>query len=263
MNREFYCVSSLPRSGSTLLCNILAQNPRFHATHTSGCLDVLFGIRNQWHQLIEHKAHPDDASLQRVLKAILMAYYEDVEKPVIIEKSRGWMAYLELLEQILGKQAKILVPIRPLPDILSSMEKLNRETSRVKQPSGEAENYFQFQTQEGRCEYWLRGDNLVGLAYNRVMDAIQRGFKDRLHFIKFNELTTNPKDTLNSIYEFLGEEPYEHNFNHVEQVTTENDELHGYVGLHTIKPKVVAKSSDAVEILGQQLVKKYANLDPF
>lgn len=36
--KKYYFISGLPRSGSTLLANILAQNPRFHATATSGIL---------------------------------------------------------------------------------------------------------------------------------------------------------------------------------------------------------------------------------
>ena len=34
--------SSLPRSGSTLLSNIVGQNPNFHVTPTSGLLDLLY-----------------------------------------------------------------------------------------------------------------------------------------------------------------------------------------------------------------------------
>ena len=38
-------ISGLPRSGSTLLANLLAQNPRFHSTATSG---ILNGMRYQF-----------------------------------------------------------------------------------------------------------------------------------------------------------------------------------------------------------------------
>ncbi len=255
--KTVHFISGMPRSGSTLLSNILAQNPRFHCTHTSGCMDVLFGVRNSWDKLIEHRAHPQPRAKSRGLKAILEAYHEAADQPVVFDKCRGWVAYIEMAEELLGRKAKILVPIRPLPDILASMERLHRETAKTTQPPGEADNYFSFQTQEGRCEYWCQGSNVVGLAYNRIKDAVQRGFRDRLHFVRFDELTRDPAAALRGIYDFLGEALFEHDFKHVEQVTYEDDSLHGYVGLHTIKPAVTFTPSRAVEIIGKELVKKY------
>ena len=257
-SKKFYFISGMPRSGSTILANLLAQNPKFHATHTSGCLDVLFGIRNQWPKLVEHQAHPDQKALKRVLKSVLYAYYDDVEKPIIFDKSRGWVAHLELLEEILGEPPKILIPVRPLPDILSSFEKLHRETSKVKSPPGEAENYIQFQTVEGRCAFWMQPNSPVGLALNRINDVVKRGHKDKLHFIGFQNFTNDPQSTVKEIYDFLGEQYYDHNFDHVEQVTVENDEIHGYTNLHKIEPRIQPKLSDAEKILGKELVAKYS-----
>ncbi|MEX0598954.1 MAG: sulfotransferase [Candidatus Paceibacterota bacterium] len=51
--KRFFFISGLPRSGSTLLCNILAQNDElFVSKATSGCHDILFNVRNQWDKLI-------------------------------------------------------------------------------------------------------------------------------------------------------------------------------------------------------------------
>ncbi len=257
----FRFASSLPRSGSTLLCNILAQNPRFHCSHTSGCLDVLFGVRNSWDALVEHKAHPLPVAKANVLKGILNSYYEDIDKPVVLDKSRGWVAYIEMLENILGEKAKIVVCVRQVADILSSIEKLHRATSKIKQPPGEAQNYFQFQSQEGRCEYWLRPDALVGLTLTRINDAINRGFGDRLHFVPYEKLTADPGITLDGIYKFLGEEPFKHDFDHVDQVTHEDDAIHGYINLHTIQNKVQFRPSDAAKVLGARLAFKYSSID--
>jgi sulfotransferase len=259
--KKFHFVSSLPRSGSTLLCNILAQNPKFHASHTSGCLDILFIVRNQWDNLVEHKAHPLPEAKQNVLRAMLNAYYQHVEAKVVFDKSRGWLANLEMIEEILGRKAKVLVCIRDIPNILASLEKLNRNTSKVQQPPGEAQNYFQFQSQVGRCEHWLRNDNLLGLACNRVIDAVQRGFRDRLHFIKFDKLTTMPYEVMNEVYDFLEEPYFKHDFDHIEQVTNEDDTIHGYVNLHQIKPQVENLPNDAITVLGEPLVKRYSELN--
>ena len=98
-----YFISGLPRSGSTLLCNILLQNPKFHVTATSGLLDVLYNVRNQWNNLIEFQTASkqwSDATQLRVLQSIISGYFGDVTKPIIFDKSRGWLAYIELAQYL-------------------------------------------------------------------------------------------------------------------------------------------------------------------
>ncbi len=257
---KFYMLGGLPRSGSTLLCNILAQNPNVHATHSSGCMDVMFGVRNQWDNLIEHKAHPDNEAQRRVLAGIPQSYYGDITKPIVIDKCRGWVSLIEMAEFAFQKRAKIIVPVRSLEDILTSMEILWRKQAATGQIPGEAQNYSQMQTTQGRCEYWLRSDQVIGLAVNRVRDAFTRGFADRLCLVPFNSLTENSQQTMNDIYNFLEEDSFSHDFNNVQQLTTEDDSVHGFDNLHTIRPQVRAVESRAKEILGVQLAEQYSKV---
>lgn len=259
MNKTINYICGLPRSGSTLICNVLCQNPRFHATATSGCMDVIFGIRNNWTTLFQHQASPCPNKLQNVLKAALYAYYNDIDKDVIFDKSRGWLPYIELVESFTGKKMKVIVPIRPIPDILASFEMLYRETSKTRQPPGESKNYTQFQTIKGRCDYWMRNDQVVGISLNRIEDAMRRGFKDRIHFVDFNKMTSDPESEFKSIYNFIGEDYFPHNFNYVEQVTSENDEINGFVDLHKIRNNIEPVKSRAIEILGPEIVKAFQN----
>jgi sulfotransferase len=48
MQKTYHFISGLPRSGSTLLANVLAQNPRFETTATSSILGIISNIREQW-----------------------------------------------------------------------------------------------------------------------------------------------------------------------------------------------------------------------
>lgn len=259
--KTLHFISGLPRAGSTLLCNLLAQNPKFHTTATSGILDIIFGVRNQWDNLIEFKTMDPTESengKKRVLKGILSSYYENIDKPIIFDKSRGWLAYIELIESILQKKVKILVPVRDLRDILSSFEKLYRSNP-TRQNNLESTDYFLWQTLEGRCELWCRPNQTIGIAYNRIKDSLQRGLSDRLHFVEFEKLTFNPKKTLEEVYDFLEEEKFNHNFDEVEQVTFENDFIHNIPDLHKIKSKVEPVPPQWPIILNEALGKKYEN----
>lgn len=240
----------MPRAGSTLLMNILAQNPRFHTTGTSGVMDLMFGTQNQWDNLIEFRAAPNDSAKLRVLRGMLENYYSDTTKPVVFDKCRGWLAYLEIAETILERKAKVLVPVRDIRDILASFEKLYRQESKTHTIMSGHPNYFKRQTVEGRTEILMNESMPVGLAYNRVKDAIARGFRDRMYFVHFEKLTSEPEAELKRIYEFLGEKPFKHDFDNVKQVTWEDDTVHGIKGLHDIRGKVEPMESQWQRVLG-------------
>jgi len=261
--KKFYFISGLPRSGSTLLCNILSQNEDlFVSKATSGCHDVLFNVRNQWDSLIEHQAEGVDYNqLKRVLGSILNSYHS-TNKSLIVDKGRGWLSLIEMVKFITGEPPKIIVPVRNLTEILSSFEKLWRNSTGQSQWVFEKEDYFKAQTIEGRCDIWSHMGQPVGLAYNRVKDAISRGHKDDLLFVEFDDLTSQPHQTLQKVYNYLELPYFEHNFNNVEQYTTEDDEgTHRIPNLHKIKPVVATVPHDSEKVLGNNLIQKYRDLE--
>ena len=251
MSKTIHMISGLPRSGSTLLCNILAQNPEMHSTPTSACHEALFVLRNAWGEWVEHKAAKSLANnLQPVLNATINAYH-NTDRPVVIDKGRGWLSLIELAEFALDRKVKIIVPVRGIPQILSSFEKLHRKTQAKDQG-----NYFQAQTIQGRAEHLLGAEQVLGLAYNRLKDAMMRGLGDRLCLVEFDDLTHNPKETLEDIYKFLELPNFEHDFTSVEQYTNEDDSVHG-MDLHTIRKDVKPIKDDSVSVLGVDLCKQY------
>jgi sulfotransferase len=106
----------------------------------------------------------------------------------------------------------------------------------------------------------VRGDQPLGLAYNRIKDALHRGYRDRLHFVRFEELTAGPRQALRHVYEFLDEPYFEHDFDHVEQVTHEDDRVHGFPGMHAIRAKVEPVPPQWPQLLGEA-AEPYARLE--
>lgn len=255
MGKTIHMISGLPRSGSTLLCNILAQNPEMHSTPTSACHEALFVLRNAWGEWVEHRAAKSlSNNLQPVLNATINAYH-NTDRPVVIDKGRGWLSLIELAEFALDRKVKIIVPVRGIPQILSSFEKLHRKTQAKDQG-----NYFQAQTIQGRSEHLLGAEQVLGLAYNRLKDAMMRGLGDRLCLVEFDDLTHNPKETLEDIYKFLELPNFEHDFTSVEQYTHEDDSVHG-MDLHTIRKDVKPIKDDSASVLGVDLCKQYTGTE--
>lgn len=246
-------ISGMPRSGSTLLCNILNQNPRFWATPTSGLCPLMLRVNFIWQEIAELKASSTPQEKMGLLQGMLNGFHT-TDRPVVFSKSRGWVAALELLRNAMGSEPKILVTIRDIPSILSSCEKLFRKE--LKSPESVARWGQNMETIEGRLQFWSASDQMVGGQYNRIRDCVMRGNRRNLHFIDFDDLCQEPECTLKKVYEFLGEEPFTHDLQNVEQTTHEKDEEHGFVDLHTIRQKIEPVKKDYRTVLGNA-VKPY------
>jgi sulfotransferase len=237
-DKKHYFISGLPRSGSTLLCNILAQNDRFFVTPTSGLLPTLIAMRDFTNEVTQFKASGDKSVSKRLLRGLFDGYFSNVDVPVIFDKSRGWTRHIEMAEEILDHKAKIIVCVRDLREVLASFEQLWRKNTGHRAIPQEKANYDRFQTIEGRLSVFMDEKEVVGRAYNSIRDAVHRGYADRMLFVDFDSLTKNPHAVMLKVYDFLGEDYFKHNFENVEQKISERDEYYGFDDLHTIKPKV-------------------------
>lgn len=240
MSYQIYFVSGLPRSGSTVMMNLLGQNPNHHVTPTSGLIELFIGVHNTWQTYLEFQSEglgKVKPRIKKVMKGIINGYFEkEIKKEkVIFDKSRGWLQYIEDLENALGKKIRIIVPIRDIRSILASFEKLYRKRDiDWRYPVGDA--FFQVQTTVDRCELLLQPAGVVGIAINRVRDAIQR-VSDRLILVPYPSFMANPTGVMNTIHEILELEPFEYDPNKIKQVTREDDAWHG-MDLHKVRPKI-------------------------
>src|SRR5690348_5081879 len=99
-------------------------------------------------------------------------------------------------------------------------------------------------------------EQIIGLAYNRTVDAIQR-HSEVLHVVHYDKLAKYPEETLKIIYKFLEEKLFEHDFDNVPITNIEDDDVNGYIGLHETRAKLQCQPSDARSILGNAIVEKY------
>ena len=244
MDHRYVYVAGLPRSGSTLLMNILGQNPDFYVTPTSGILDILVMIRNQWNQNHLFKLIPWDESektLCQVLRHAMQGYFAHVDKRVCFDKSRGWLEFLELASVLTGARENVraIVTVRDLRDVCASFEKLYRFTSATGQiPQEAADHNLKMKTALGRLEVFIDDGQPVGRAFNAIRDAVTRGWRKNILFVEYEALTRNPEAVFQGVYMFLGEKPFKHDFENVAQITLEDDSLHGFKDLHKIRSKV-------------------------
>ena len=56
MEKQLYFVSGLPRTGSTLMMNVLALNPAHFVTPTSGLIHLMRSVMRTWPECQEFQA---------------------------------------------------------------------------------------------------------------------------------------------------------------------------------------------------------------
>ncbi len=249
--------SSLPRAGSTLLQNILAQNPQFHVTPTSGLLELVFGARLNYTNNAEFKAQ-DAALMKKAFLAFSRAGMEAycralTDKPYVVDKSRGWGVHFDLLSLIFGEEPKIICMVRDLRQILASMEKKFRQNPEKHRPI-ENHNNLSGTTTFKRMLLHLQSPP-VGLALDRLIEIHQRGWNKKILFVRYEDLTVHPQQTLQKVYSYLNLPDFSHRFDDVAQVTHEDDDVYGIPGLHEIRPKVEPLAHDYLSVLGKDGVR--------
>lgn len=248
--KKIYFLGGLPRSGSTLLTNILLQNPNFHASTSSSLSEFLVQIRDNWNNLEGHKNFPNGQDKWSVMRAILQSYH-NTDRNIIFDKSRSWTTHIEFVEKIIGEKVKIIACVRNLEDICTSFEKLYRKN----RSDGEIHHEFtnsQMRNLNGRVGVWVADEGVVGRSYVSLLDAFERGLGDRIFILPYEGWTNNPNYWFSELYNFLGEVFFEHDFQNIQQFIRENDTEYGWGhDLHEIKTgKLLPSSTDAKNIIG-------------
>lgn len=235
--------SGLPRSGSTLLLNILGQRDDCHVTPTNDLIELVVGVRNSWmHQqsFISQGLESVRPKVAEAIRGLMEGFHAGplLDGKAVIDKSRGWPAYIELLEEVFERRVRLLVPVRDLRAIVASFEKLYRSHPLTRHEVF-GEQYLQAQTVQGRADQLLSPSGVVGIAVARITDALQRGLSDRMILVPYRQLTENPAATIRGVEDGLALPPHDYDFANIRQVTTEDDTVHG-LALHTIRPTIEA-----------------------
>ncbi len=235
--KKLVLIAGLPRSGSTLLCNILNMNPKFHATATSPMIDMVSSLRSVYSHNVTSKSHnrlEEMDNFRNGVKGFIEGYFSD--KDVVFDKSRGWTSKIDVMEEVLGCEIKIIWTYRDPVQIINSIESKHQKTILLENADEAAGGNFTTLSQ--RVDLFINDGGIVATPVWLLNDAFDMGLQNRIHIIKYGDLTNNTQTVMNSIHEFIGEDfyPYaENNFIDLKQSTNEFDGIYNYKFPHNIK----------------------------
>ena len=253
MVKKIFYNASFPRSGSTILQNIMMQNPDIYSTPTSGVIELLTTTRTIYSTGDAFKAQDQElmkSGFKGFCKEGLYGFFNGVtDRPYVIDKSRAWGGYYRFLDFI-EENPKIIVMVRDLRPVFASMEK-NFRKNPDKDPLFVNSNELLNMTPESRLVHFSNKPP-IGPSIEWLKDIIQQGLADKLLFIRFEDLCQNPENEIRRVYQYLGIPYFKHDFDNLEQLTWENDVIHGMFGDHKIKTgKLELPKDDSLEVLGQ------------
>lgn len=245
MNHGIHFISGLPRSGSTLLSALLRQNPRVHAAMSSPVGSLVTMLLRGMSQENEGAVFIDDDQRERVLRAAVDAFYADIHpEKLVIDTNRLWCSKLPAIAA-LWPGAKVIACVRNPAWCLDSIETLTRRNAL--EPSG----LFKFDpggTVYSRAEGLMSGIGMIGNAYNALREAVFGAERGGLLLVRYETLTVDPARVLATIYDFIGEPQFTHQFNDIQPDYDAMlfDARVGSPGLHAVGAKVRISKRDTV-----------------
>jgi sulfotransferase len=253
--KKYYFMAGLPRSGSTLLSAILNQNPRFYSGPSSPVVATMLTLEQSLSRDELFLAFPKVDFGKNLISSVIDQYYADTEKPVVFEKNRSWVNRMEYINGYFGiEHPKVIYPVRDVSEILASFISMIKRNPHI---VNERLNFIdQSLVQQGiplndinRCKA-IAGTGILGQSFDGLKKALAEGYRANIHFVEYKDLVDSPKETMQKIYEFLGEDYYNHDFNNVKNIHQENDaQIYGFEDMHAVRQSVKSVASAPEEVL--------------
>jgi hypothetical protein len=232
-------ITGLPRTGSTLLSAIFNQHESVHIESSSALSLILM---NFYADIYEESTSTNvylrsgnrlEKTVSSLVPAIINGFYKGVEKPVVIDKSRGWT--IPIVSDNVVKHArqdiKFLVLVRPIEEIITSFAGLVEEEERT-------EEFY-------RSFFNANSPIMAPLTDILKMDRNQ---KENVLFKEYEDLISNPVSFVSEVSDFFELPDFNYSFDNLSSYKKENDEVHEenspYKNLHTLRNGVYKRKNN-------------------
>jgi sulfotransferase len=262
MDKTYFFMGGLPRSGSTLLSAILNQNPDIYVTPSADTSYLILSLYRNYQGSESHNAGFAPEGYKNIMAKLPDAFYEHIDKPYIIDKNRNWGTPDDLeVAKLFSDKIKIICPVRPILEILASFVWLAE-----KNPDNFIDRFVtnypvsQFRPKnDARCDALMAADHRIETNILSLASSLNPEHQDKFHFVAYADLISKPEKVIKAIYEFLEIPKFPHQFDNLKWSLMPNEaSVYGIPNLHTIRSKI-DKSKTKTSILSEYVHKKYGH----
>ena len=209
-NKKLFFLIAMPRSGNTLFASIMNQNPDIATTPNSLTLEIMKDLLLLKTNDV-FKNYPDHRSLDNVLDIVYDTYYKDWPQRIIIDRGPvTTVGNLTLIQKHFKRPFKCIVLLRDLMDVLASYMQWYTEN-----PDSFI-NRFGLKNDEEKLSKVMNKNGAVA----KDLEAIKNSYNypNLCHYVKYDDLVTEPEQEFRKIYKFLNEPYFKHRFDKLDQV---------------------------------------------
>lgn len=223
--KKLFFLAGLPRTGSTLLTAILSQNTDILSEGSSGLIELLWQnyqlfVNNE--NIINSLTNTNQTNVSvNIIKELPKLYYKESKQKYVIDKARNWShsGNIQLLKSYITKNPKIIVMLRPIPEIVESLYYIYKKNNLLTRLE----------------ETLFVNDNPLMYPFEGLIDALQNN-KEHLLLLTYKELVEQPNIVIEKIYKFLEIPNFNHNYDNIINRYPEGD--YGVQGLHEVRSKI-------------------------
>ena len=246
----------MPRSGNTLFASIMNQNPEIAATANSITLEIMkdLFLLKQTDVFLNFQDHK---SLDNVLDIVFDTYYKDWPQRIIIDRGPVMLkGNLELIQKHFKRPFKCVVLLRNLIDVLASYMQWYTENPDA------FPNRYNLNTDEEKLGMIMNKEGAVA----KELEAIKNSYNypGMCHYVKYEDMVTDPEQEFKKIYTFLDEPYYPHYFDNLQSVKVNGIEYNDKVvgnNMHKLFSGPVRKVYNPyIEKIPQRIKEKYGHI---
>ena len=213
-SKQLFFLVAMPRSGNTLFASIINQNPEIVCTANSITLEImkdLFLLK----ETDVFKNYPDHKSLNNVLDLVFDNYYKDWPQDIIIDRGPVMTtSNFDVMQKHFKRPFKCIILLRDLMDVLASYMKWYTEN-----PDSFV-NRFNLKNDEEKLSMIMNDQGAVAKDLIAIKNSYN--YPNLCHYIKYNDLVSQPEQEIRKVYEFINEPYFNHRFNNLDQIKVNN-----------------------------------------
>ena len=266
MNKQYYFLSGIHRSGNTVLSSIINQNPQIYVSQLSPVVEYLWRVHDVRYNFEAAIANIKDMPRSKnIISSLLDSYYEDVSQSIVIDRNKCWSnpGNLAMIKEYFYEKPKIVHTIRPLVECVASMINIMPNKIRSDMQYDGFIRDKKISEHDNMAEYLMNGNILENTNYSfiSVVDNSNQGL---IHLVSYSDLVNSPENTLKKIYEFLEIENYEHNFYKIQNGEKYKEHKIGLPNdMHKIKSQISKSQVNINNIFSSEMIEKINSLDPY
>jgi sulfotransferase len=192
-----------------------------------------------------------DTQRRRILEKLVEARYEELRELTIFDTSRAWCNLLPSISELFPA-ARLICCLRSPAWIIDSVERY------VQSHPFRPATLYQFEASMSvynRVDVMMAPGGLVAGSLHALRQAWFGEHASRLIGVTYDSLTRRPAEVMSCLYKLLGEEPFDHDFEHLKYDEPEIDALIGAPGFHRVASRV--QISQRLPILPPDIFNSY------